>query len=849
MRHTAVRRVVVSVAALSLIPFGGVVASADSSAPAPLARSITSISGYDDLADGRRLEDSGLSHPDGLAYDSAGNLYFVDFAYHIIRRVDVATRRVSTVVGNGRRGVDPGGTVVPTSVPIGAPIGLQVDRLDNLVFVNLTDQYVRYVNLSGHPATAYAVTIPAHKMAVIAGDGFGSEEGRFTGDGGPATQASFNFPRDIALDADGNAYVDDIHNLRTRRIDRTTGIITTVAGNGEFDQENSGDGGPATDASLLLPTGVAVDPDGGLVIAEYSGRLRHVDPDGTITTIAGNGEFAGGYGGDGGPAVDAQLGGNPKCPTFDADGSVLFTDPENHRIRRIDGASGIITTVVGSGFGDELYNDSAWSAADNGRHPTDVRLRYPQCLTLVDGGMVFTDGGNGAIRRVDAGADGLVNGDPTERLYEVANRGGIKQPFRIEIDDKNNVITVQNNRAQIVRVDPRGRVTPLVGTGVIPFSLDGPGGDPRDDLGDGGRAIDATVSPSSGISLSRDGDLYISDSYTRRIRRVRGNNGGVSPSSRIETVATLPFPADNIAVIDERHIYVSDLQDSRVWRVDGRTGRRTLIAGNGVEGLAGDGGPATEAEVGCPMGLALDASARHLFVASVCTGAVREVDLRSGLISTVVELSGEMYGEVRPGEPVQFAVLGDRFLFVTDGLLLTVRRVDLQSADRRADVVVGSGHDEFPGFTGDHVPGPQTQLSFPFGLAIDHAGKLYIAEQDGQRIRRLGMVDILPGKFPNAVSRRGRELVPVALLSTYAFDARRIDPASIRVAGAPVARTGNGKFRTSTRDVDGDQRPDLVVEVERSRMQLVGGAVEAAVTARTFGGAAFTDADWITLAG
>jgi len=176
---------------------------------------------------------------------------------------------------------------------------------------------------------------PTSTLSLVAGNGiFG-----FSGDGGPATAASLNSPHTVAVDGSGNLFIADGGNGRIRRVDAATGIITTVAGGGCC---SLGDGGPATSA-LVSPWGVAVDSSGNLFIAEGS-RIRRVDhATGIITTVAGNGTF--GFSGDGGPATSAQIN-FPRGVAVDSFDNLLIADTNNDRVRRVDAASGIIATVA-----------------------------------------------------------------------------------------------------------------------------------------------------------------------------------------------------------------------------------------------------------------------------------------------------------------------------------------------------------------------------------------------------------------------------------------------------------------------------------------------------------------------
>src|SRR5215204_444364 len=177
---------------------------------------------------------------------------------------------------------------------------------------------------------------PDGTITTVAGTG----EPDFSGDGGPATKARLNVPFAVAVDREGNLYITDENNFRIRRVDKE-GIITTFAGTGE--DRHSGDGGPATSAKLRDPGGIAFDARGNLYVADYT-SVRKIDPSGTITTVAGTGEL--GFSGDGGPATEAKL--TAYDVALDHKGNIYICDLENQRIRKVD-RDGIIHTVAGSG--------------------------------------------------------------------------------------------------------------------------------------------------------------------------------------------------------------------------------------------------------------------------------------------------------------------------------------------------------------------------------------------------------------------------------------------------------------------------------------------------------------------
>lgn len=250
-----------------------------------------------------------LSQPLGLAVDGEGNLYIADTLNNRIRKVD-AMGRISTVAGNGKAGFSGDGGPALAAM-LSRPVGLTVDAEGNVYFADVFNNCVRKLDTAGQISTLA-----------------GTEEAGFSGDGGLAVEAQLARPRDVAVDGEGNLYIADGDNNRIRRVDKN-GIISTVAGNG--DPGFSGDGGPAVQASLNNPRSVALDGAGQILISDLgNNRIRQVDRAGMISTIVGNGTA--GFSGDGGPAVPASLDG-PRGVCVNKTGALFIADLNNHRVR------------------------------------------------------------------------------------------------------------------------------------------------------------------------------------------------------------------------------------------------------------------------------------------------------------------------------------------------------------------------------------------------------------------------------------------------------------------------------------------------------------------------------------
>ena len=207
------------------------------------------------------------------------------------------------------------------------------------------------------------------------------------GDGGPATQAALREPNDCFLDRHGGLLIADVQDQRIRRLDLATGLMTTFAGNG--DKARRGDGLPAVEASILGARAVCQDGSGNTYICEREGNgVRKVGVDGIMTTLAGTGER--GYGGDGGPAVTATWGA-PKALRCDLQGNVLVVDTENHAIRRIDAVTGIVTTIAGGRHGGHGDGGPATAAGLDRPHG---------CCVDAQGNLYIADSNNHRVRVV-----------------------------------------------------------------------------------------------------------------------------------------------------------------------------------------------------------------------------------------------------------------------------------------------------------------------------------------------------------------------------------------------------------------------------------------------------------------
>jgi len=524
-----------------------------------------------------------LDDPIGIAVDSAGNLYIADSGNNRIRKVSNGT--ITTVAGNGTAGFggDNSGNGA-TAAELNDPLGVAVDAAGNLYIADYGNNRVRKV--------ANGV------ISTVAGNG----NATFSGDNGQAATAGVYEPRGVAVDSAGNVYIADSHNYRVRKITISTGVISTVAGNGT--PGYSGDNGPATSAELHYPASVSLDSAGNLYIADLADAVIRKVASGTITTVAGTGPT--GFGGDTGPAINALLD-QPNGITLDSSGNLYIADFLNSRIREISTA-GVINTEAGISING--------SAGDNGP-ATSAELNGPVGVAVDSSGNVYIAGeDDNRIRKISNGVITTIAGNGTAGYVDnvTATSGELNTPYGIAVDSSGNVYIADraNNR---VRKISGGIITTVAGTGTQGFS------------GDGGPATSANLTLPQGVAVDSNGNVYFSDPGGR-IRKVSGGiittiagtgTPGYSGDNGVATSAQLGDPL-GLAVDAAGNIYIADHNNYVIRKIS--NGVITTIAGSHVAGLSGDGGAATAAQLDNPFGLTV-APNGNVYISDAANNRIR----------------------------------------------------------------------------------------------------------------------------------------------------------------------------------------------------------------------------------
>jgi sugar lactone lactonase YvrE len=642
--------------------------------------------------------------------DPSGNVYFA--SVHSVFKVD-RQGALTRIAGTGRYGVSgDGGPAIAAQLAF--PDGVAVDPAGNVYVADRAAQVIRKISTGG-------------VISTFAGTG----KSGFSGDGGPATNAQLNGPTGLAFDSTGNLYVADTDNSCIRMIS-TDGTIVTVAGTNARDF--GGDGGPAVQAALNQPEGMAADSAGNLYIADtFNNRIRMIAPDGTITTFAGTG-FPGGAGDDG-PAASATLF-LPTDVAIDHSGSLYIADLGAVRIRKV--FQGVITSVAGSLTAFQFPYDSAPALSVRISGPTGVAVDASGAFYFAAGsvgsGSGLTRGDFKIWKVTPAGLFSTVAGNGNNSFSGdggPAAKAQIDTPAGMAMDSAGNLYFADPAANRVRKISTDGTITTVAGTGVAGFG------------GENGPATAAFLNGPMGVAVSPDGHLFIADTGNNRIREVlsdgtigtfAGNgNAGLYGDGGSPIDAAIHAP--RAIVFDSSfNLFIADTLDHRVRKISNSTNTIDTVVGKG-QGFAGDGGPATNALLNLPTSLALD-SAGNLYIADQANGRIRKVST-NGTISTVAGTETVFTGDSGPAinalvsSPRAVAVDGAGNVYISEPGENRIRKV---TPDGTIVTIAGNGNCCYSNDGGSATSAP---LNLPWGLAVDPAGNVFVADSGNSAIRVL----------------------------------------------------------------------------------------------------------------
>lgn len=696
----------------------------------PPGYTITTIAGTNYAGDGGKAVNAPLAAVEGLATDSAGNVYISDAGDHRVRKVST-TGTIVTLAGNGAAGLR-GDKGPSNEAQLNQPYGLAVDPYGQILIADLGNQRIRRIGVDG-------------MITTVAGGG----ETKPPGEGGEALATRFQAPRNVVADPNGNLYVSDFGDNRVYRI-TPSGGISVAAGTGVAGFTEKGD---ALSVNLSSPGGLALDQQGALYIADSGNKAIRKLVAGKITTVLGGSERSVPLETPTGLAVDRN------GTLYIADGARLYQMTSTGQVTSI--ATGARDVAVDK-FGNVYFSKGAF-----------VFKLAGTASPLVYAG----DGSFGVIKEmVDAGLAYLQG------------------PMSVALDDMGNLYIAEQLGKRVRRVTSAGTIYTYAG-----------GGGPQ--LGDNGPADKATLYYPAALAFDAFTGLRIADSLGSRVR-------GVDSSGIIRTVAgdgEYGFKGDSgpasqarlnkpggVAFDRSGNEYIADTYNNRIRKIS-LDGNITTYAGTGVRGYYGDGGNAKLAQLSTPQGLASDALG-NLYVADTGNNVIRKIST-TGVITTVAGSGVRGYSGDNGSAlvaafngPTAIAVDSLGAIYVADRFNNRIRRV---SSDGVVITIAGDGA---AGLQGDGGPALSARFNGPSGVTVDSRGNVYVADTDNNRVRKLTPSDGTGGKVPES---SGESLVMMNAASFRTGPVAAGAIVSIFGSGIGPINSANGKLNAAGRlDVD-----------------------------------------------
>jgi sugar lactone lactonase YvrE len=664
----------------------------------------------------------GFNTPTGIFIDSLGNMYIAEFVNNRIRKITSAGV-VTTIAGSGATGsIDATGT----NATFNNPYGITIDYAGNIYVVDSANNRIRKITSDGVVTT-------------FAGSGTG------TWLDGIGINACFKNPLGITIDPSGNVYVGDCYNHRIRKI-TSAGVVTTFAGSGTGTYLDA----TGTNAGFNMPVGVSIDFIGNLYVADYgNNRIRKITSAGVVTTIAGNGATG---------CIDATgtnaVFYNPRGVAVDFVGNMYVSDTNNDRIRKIT-STGVVTTLAGSGaqsYGDGVGTNSGFNLAN------DIAVDLA-------GNVYLPDQGNHRIRRIETlgvGTSNFAGSGTATYLDGIGINAGFNNSYGLlTMDSANNMYVADAANNRIRKITSAGVVTTLAGNGAT-GCIDATG-------------TNAVFYTPRGVAIDSSGNLYITDMYNHRIRKITSDgvvttiagSGAAISSDGIGTNASFCYPY-GIVLDSNSNIYVTDYNGQRIRKITS-TGVVTTIAGSTATYIDATG---TNAGFNGPRGLTID-SAGNLYVIDQGNQRIRKIT-SAGVVTTFAGGSSGTTGTFVDGlgtnagfnSPYGMTIDSLGNLYVADTTNFRIRKItpsqvvssisSIQAygitVDSLGNIYVGNSSNRIQQIsapvavstiagsgTATYLDGIGTNASFnrPSGVVVDSIGNIYVAEALNHRIRKI----------------------------------------------------------------------------------------------------------------
>jgi sugar lactone lactonase YvrE len=758
--------------------------------PAGIITTVAGNGSYTDSGDGGQATSAGIALPYALAVDSNNNLYISELYGYKIRKVTPAGV-ISTVAGTGTSGFS-GDNGPATSATMKAPYGIAVDAAGNLYIADSGNNRIRKVSNG--------------TITTIAGIGTAG----FSGDNGLATSASINAPYGVAVDASGNVFIADQGNNRIRKVTGTT--ITTYAGTGA--NTSTGDGGPATSATFYSPQDVAVDASGTVYFSDANYEVvRAVTPSGIINTVAGY-NLGSGFSGDGGPALGAKLS-SPRGLALDKSGDLYISDESNYRVREVtyqatqpvvpspvivSPNSGAYTsaqsvTITESQTGAAIYYTT------DGTTPTSSSILYSGAFTVASSATVNAVGIQLGWKTSPVSSATYTINYPSTPLFtpgtgtynsatQVAITSGLSgasiyyttdgsmpssastlytAPITVGASETLNAIAIAGGTSSSVAtavytINTVGIITTIAGT-LNQYGY----------AGDGGPALGAQLYAVNGLAMDASGDIYLGDLYNRRVREIdttntintiAGNGSqGYSGDGGPASAAVLENPQG--LLLDSGNLYIADAQYVRVINSSGIIS--TFAGGGTPSDNVGDGGAPTAAILGDANSIIKDRNG-NFYIAD--GSRVRKIS-NTGIITTVAGSGSTGYsgdGGLATKAGLSFAAglaldaAGN--LYIADQNNYVIRKVTPAGI---ISTIAGNGSS---GYSGDGGPATSALLGQPSRMTFDSAGNLIFCDSYGARIRKItpaGIISTIAGIQNGAESGDGGPAIDANLSQVQAI--------------------------------------------------------------------------------